>query len=572
MHQISYTLPAGLAVAVEQALDDWQANDKVARLWQRDASLWTGDDEGRWLGWLTIVEEQLDDLAALETFCVSLPAGRFSHIVLLGMGGSSMAPEVLRDTFGELPGKPRLLVLDSTDPDQISAVETAVTLQGTMFIVASKSGSTLEPNILEAYFYQRMVDTVGPEQASQHFIAITDPGSSIERHARDAGFKQIFNGKPDIGGRFSALSNFGMVPAAIGGVDVRRLLNDTLDMVTACAVGNAAENPGVLLGCIMGVAALQGRDKLTLIASPGLASIGAWLEQLIAESTGKQGKGIIPVDGEPIGEPGSYSDDRLFVYLCLHDDVSAEQGRAVELLEKSGQPVIRINVAAVYQLGQEFFRWEMATAVAGAILGIHPFNQPDVEASKIETRKLMDAYESGHSLPVQSVLAGDGVLTLHSDSKNIAELQALCGEAASAGDIIKAHLDRVRSGDYVAVLAYVARNEAHTRLARQLCEAVRRTKKVATCLGFGPRFLHSTGQAYKGGPNSGVFLQLTSDAVSDLPVPGKNYSFGVVETAQARGDFDVLAARGRRVLHIHLGGDVGSGLEHLIAILEDTRS
>jgi glucose-6-phosphate isomerase len=564
MNQLSYTLPSELAAAVQQTLDEWQKNDGMSRLWNRDASLWSGGDEAQWLGWLDLVEMSLAQANELQDFGREISASDITHVVLLGMGGSSMAPEVLRECFGSAPGYPALEVLDSTDPAQIRTIEGAVDLQHTLFIVASKSGSTLEPNILMAYFFQRMVETVGAGQAAAHFVAITDPGSHLEREATEKQFRRIFSGRPDVGGRFSALSNFGMVPAAVLGVDCRRFLERTRGMVEACGPGGQInENPGAVLGCILGVAANHGRDKLTLITTPQLASIGAWLEQLVAESTGKQGKGVIPLDGEDLVSPGGYGDDRVFVYLCADSPADPDQARAVMQLDLAGHPVIRITLADIYDLGQELFRWEIATAVVGAIIEVNPFDQPDVEASKIETRKLTEAYESGGSFPEETRIAGDEVLSVYTDARNAAELTESCGEDAGVADIVGAHLARIHPGDYVALLAYIERNEAHTDALQAIRGDILREYRVATCLGFGPRFLHSTGQAYKGGPNTGVFLQLTCDAADDLPVPGHKYTFGVVEAAQARGDFDVLAERQRRALRIHLGRDAAAGLRRL---------
>ena len=562
MNHLSYTLPSELAAAVQQTLDEWQQKDRMSQLWNRDASLWSGGDEAQWLGWLDIVAASLAQVDELQDFGKEIAASDITHIVLLGMGGSSMAPEVLRECFGSRSGYPALEVLDSTDPAQVRTVEGAVDLPHTLFIVASKSGSTLEPNILMAYFYQRMIDTVGAGQAASHFVAITDPGSHLEQEATEKQFRRIFSGRPDVGGRFSALSNFGMVPAAVLGVDCRRFLESTREMVEACGSDRQiSDNPGAVLGCILGVAANHGRDKLTLIATEQLASIGAWLEQLVAESTGKQGKGVIPLDGEALVAPGGYGDDRVFVYLCADVPADPELARSVMQLELAGHPVIRITLAEIYDLGQELFRWEIATAVIGAIIGVNPFDQPDVEASKIETRKLTEAYESGGSFPEETRVAGDGVLSIYSDARNAAELAAACGKDASVADVLKAHLGRVRPGDYLALLAYIERNAAHTVALQGIRGDILREYRVATCLGFGPRFLHSTGQAYKGGPNSGVFLQLTCDAAQDLPVPGHKYTFGIVEAAQARGDFAVLAERQRRAVRIHLGADVSAGLK-----------
>ena len=567
MNRLSYTLPSDLEVTLQSTLDEWRDAGKLERLWGRDATLWTGGDEADWLGWLNITRQSLQQLDGLESLVRDLAARDIRQVVLLGMGGSSMAPEVIAETFGQQPGYPGLIVLDSTDPSQIRAVEAVIDLERTAFIVSSKSGSSLEPNILMAWFLQRLTAAVGAEKAVGHFIAITDPGTSLDRLATADGFMRVFHGEPDIGGRFSVLSSFGVVPAAVSGVDCRRFLEDTLEMVNACEnTRDPADNPGVLPGCILGVAANAGRDKMTIVASPALASIGAWLEQLVAESTGKQGKGIIPVDGESLASPADYGNDRVFVYLSLAGESDPDQDKAIAQLEQAGEPVIRITFDERYGLGQEFFRWEVATAVAGSVMGVNPFDQPDVEASKIEARKITDAYEAGGSLPDEVPIAVDSQLALFADERNAGELQALAGEQTVAA-ILKAHFDRAKAGDYVALLAYLDRNVANTRQLQQLRDAVRQNGKIASCLGFGPRFLHSTGQAYKGGPNTGVFLQITADASEDLQVPGRGYTFGVVEAAQAQGDIDVLAERGRRVLRLHLGNEVTAGLEQLNRLL-----
>jgi len=568
MNKLSYRLPSELTTAVEAALADWQQHDKVRRLWDKDATLWTGSDEAHWLDWLTEPAVQRENLADLQEFAAEVRDASIKDVVLLGMGGSSMAPEVLRETFGAAAGYPDLKVIDSTDPAQVSAVEESVDLVHTLFIVASKSGSTLEPNILKAYFYKQVVETVGANQA-EHFVAITDPGSDLEDTANGAGFRHIFHGKPEIGGRFSALSRFGLVPAALLGVDLQRFLDRTLEMVAACSPDTAiTANPGVVLGSILGSAANQGRDKLTLIASPGVASIGAWLEQLVAESTGKQGKAIIPLDGESVEVPEAYGEDRLFVYLRLEGAADANQDKAIARLEQAGQPVVRIDIEDVYNLGQEWFRWEIATAVSGALMGINPFDQPDVEASKIETLKLTTAFEVNGSLPAETPLAADGGLALYTDADNAVALKAIAGEQATVADYLKAHLGRIGTGDYLALLAYLPRNEIHDYPLQAMRHLIRARWKVATCVGFGPRFLHSTGQAYKGGPNTGVFLQITCEDAVDLAVPGHEYTFGVVKAAQARGDFEVLAERKRRALRVHLGKDTVQGLQQLWRLVE----
>ena len=559
---LTYNLPTELAEAVQASINDWQNNQKIKQLWAKDATLWTSADEANWLGWLDIVDAQLLDVASLQALASEVKEAGFTQILLLGMGGSSLCPEVLKLTFGHIEGFPELHVLDSTDPAQVKTFDQKVDIAQTLFIVASKSGSTLEPNIFNQYFYQRAVETVGADKAGSHFVAITDPGSKMQQVAERDQFRRIFFGWPTIGGRYSALSNFGLVPAAAMGLDTVQLLALAKEMVEACEA--TEDNPGLTLGAILGTAANHGRDKLTIIASPGLFDLGAWMEQLVAESTGKEGKAIIPVDREAIDNVNVYGADRIFAYVRLASAPDAEQDAQVAALEAAGQPVIRIEVNDVYELGQQFFLWEVATAVAGAIIGINPFNQPDVEASKIETKKLTSEYEEKGSLPAETpIFTGDGV-KLFTDEANAARLSG-----ATLAEYLQSFVQQIGAGDYFAVLGYIEMNEAHEAALQAIRHAVRDSKKVATCLGFGPRFLHSTGQAYKGGSNSGVFLQITCDDAHDLPVPQQTYTFGIVKAAQARGDFQVLSDRGRRALRVHLGADVAAGLKTLQTAIEE---
>jgi transaldolase/glucose-6-phosphate isomerase len=433
-----------------------------------------------------------------------------------------------------------------------------------LFIVASKSGSTLEPNCFKQYFFERVAEMAGRETAGKQFIAITDPGSKMEQVARDDGFRHIFYGKPEIGGRFSALSAFGLTAAASMGVDVEQFLQRASMMVEACKSDETRDNPGVVLGLILGVAHAHGRDKLTITTSPEIYDLGAWLEQLIAESTGKNGVAIIPVDREPLQKATDYSSDRVFVFLTTTSDTTIDEHIAE--IEAAGHPVVEIEIDDIEQLGQEFFRWEFATAVAGSIMNINPFNQPDVEAAKIEARKISDEYEQTGALPPEKpFFVADGISLFASDE----HAQKLIGPAheQSLESILKAHLNQIKTGDYFALLAYVEMNIENERLTEKIRERVLADKRVATCLGFGPRFLHSTGQAYKGGANNGVFLQITSDDAFDLPVPGQKYTFGVVKQAQARGDFQVLTTRGRRALRVHLAADVTKYLDILSTLL-----
>jgi transaldolase/glucose-6-phosphate isomerase len=568
--QQNASLPSDLDASVKKNLNDWRASGKVRRLWQGDATLWTNEDEASWLGWLDITEEQLANAAKLQSFAEEIKAAGFTDILLLGMGGSSLCPEVLSLTYPQTPGYPRLHINDSTDPAQIRDVEKKINLAKTLFIVSSKSGGTLEPNIYKQYFFERVQQTLGAEVAGSRFIAITDPGSNMQQVAERDHFRNIFYGVPSIGGRYSALSNFGMVPAAAMGLDISKFLDRTQEMVEACKPSTPVEqNPGVMLGLVLGSAAKLGRDKITLITSPGISDLGAWLEQLLAESTGKIGKGIIPVDREALGAPEVYGNDRIFAYLHLEGATDPAQDAKVAALEKAGQPVVRIAVADTYSLGQEFFRWEIATAVAGSIIGINAFNQPDVEASKIVTKQLTSEYETKGSLPAEKPILEEAGIKLFTDEKNAAALAQAAGSDRSLKNYLRAHMARLGAGDYFALLAYVEMNAEHEALLQTLRTNVRDRKRVATVLGFGPRFLHSTGQAYKGGPNSGVFLQVTCDDAQDLPVPGQQYTFGIVKAAQARGDFQVLADRNRRALRVHLGSDVKAGITKLSGLIKE---
>jgi transaldolase/glucose-6-phosphate isomerase len=566
------SLPAHLAAGANATLQDWAANDKVKKLWARDASLWTGADENKWLGWLGIVNEQQNGIDRFTSFADEVKKSGFAHALLLGMGGSSLCPEVFSRTFGKIDGFPDLHVLDSTDPAQIRAVESKIDLGNTLFFVSSKSGTTLEPNIFQQYFFERVRQTIGEKEAGNRFVAITDPQSKLQQVAEAEAFRRVFFGLPSIGGRYSALSDFGIAPAVAMGVDIPKFLDRTVEMVHACGPDvSVRDNPGVILGAILGVAHNDGRDKVTIVASPGIYDLGAWLEQLLAESTGKNGRGLIPVDRESLGSPGVYGEDRVFAYLRLESAADAAQDGAIGAIERAGQPVVRISIPDVYDLGQEFFRWEIATAVAGSIIGINPFDQPDVEASKVATRTLTDEYQQSGSLPAEHPFFEADGIRLFADEKNASALNKTV-ESRSLAGYLRSHLNRLQAGDYFALLGYVEMNKSHEQVLQSARHVVRDKRRVATCLGFGPRFLHSTGQAYKGGPNSGVFLQITCDDQDDLPVPGHRYTFGVVKAAQARGDFQVLAERGRRALRVHLGSDLEDGLTRLEAAIEEAVS
>jgi transaldolase/glucose-6-phosphate isomerase len=562
---LTRSLPAELEARVSATIADWGAHDMVGRLWAHNQNLWTCGEEDRWLGWLDVAMDQITHAHRFTALVDDIRSAGFKDAVLLGMGGSSLCPEVLSLTFApQTAGLPRLHILDSTDPQQISTLENELDLTKTLFFVSSKSGTTLEPNIFAAYFHTRVKELLGAQEAGRRFIAITDPGLPLQQLAERDGYRAVFHGLPSIGGRYSALSDFGMIPGAACGVDVSSLLEHAERMAHACAAAvPAADNPGLALGAIIGACAINGRDKLTLITSAGISDFGAWLEQLLAESTGKHGKGVVPVDREPLGDPDSYGSDRLFVYLRLESEHDDDQDAKVNALEDAGHPVVAIAVISVYELGAEFFRWEFATAVAGSIIGIDPFDQPDVEDAKIAARELTDAYEKAGSLPdLHPFYEGDR-FRLFADERNANDIQNAPQQDGSFEGYLGSHLARVKPGDYVALLAYLPMTREHEWLLSEIRVLIRDRLRAATCVGFGPRFQHSTGQAYKGGPNSGVFLQLTCRDTVELAVPGHSYTFSTVKEAQARSDFDALAKRGRRALRIDLGEDPTVGLSAL---------
>lgn len=565
MNPVELDLPQALAAEVDAALAEWDQKKRTEKLWAKDASIWTGHDEAKWLGWLDLPKTTRAMLPQLQAFAQEVKEKGYSHVLLMGMGGSSLGPEVLAQTYGRQGGFPELLVLDSTDPQQVKAFEARIDVAKTLFIVSSKSGSTLEPNIFLRYFYDLAEKALGKEEAPKRFVAVTDPGSKLEAHAREAGFAHLFHGVPSVGGRYSVLSAFGMVPAAAMGVDVSKLLDTADAAAKACGpTAKAKINPGVLLGTVLGLAAKAGRDKVTFVAGHEYWDLGAWLEQLIAESTGKQGKALIPVDRETLAGPSAYGSDRVFVHLRTAAKPNATRDLEVANLARAGHPVVRISIQGPDTLGQEFFRWEVATAVAGAQLGINPFDQPDVEAAKVEARKLTDAYERDGRLPAEKPFVEEGGIALFTDAANKADLDGRVASDKLFASYLRAHVHRAQAGDYFAILAFIQMNERHEQLLMAIRDLIRDRQKVATCLGFGPRFLHSTGQAYKGGPASGVFLQITADDAAQVPVPGQRYTFGVVKAAQAQGDLQVLFDRKRRALRVHLPSDVEAGLRGLV--------
>ena len=519
---------------VEAGLADIQRREVISRIWRGDHAVWKPDptEIANRLGWLTVTDIMCEQVPDLQALARDIQEAGFRHVVLLGMGGSSLGPEVLRQTFGSEAGYPELIVLDSTVPGWVQGVADAIDPARALFIVSSKSGSTTEPNMFYLYFRGLVEKAVGKDQAGQHFIAITDPGSTLETLAREQGFRRLFLNPTDIGGRYSVLSYFGLVPAALAGMDLLKLLDRADCMREGCAsCVPAHENPGAWLGVTMGVLAQHGRDKLTLVTSPSIGSFGLWVEQLIAESTGKEGKGIVPVADEPLAAPDRYGADRLFVYLRLEGDDNAATDAAIEEIQSSGQPVVRLDLRDKYDMGAEFYRWEMATAIAGAVLGINPFDQPNVQAAKDMTEGVLAQFESRGKLPE---MAASG------------SLQGLLADA--------------KPGDYLAIMAYVRQTPEVDRALASLRGKVMERHGIATTLGYGPRFLHSTGQLHKGGPSSGLFLQLTADFGPDVSIPSQAFTFGVLADAQALGDMQALQAAQRRASRVHLGSDPSTGI------------
>ena len=554
-----WLLPAWLDEAVARRLEVLEADRYAERLWEADATLWKPEDEahqaviGNALGWLSVYEGVREQVEGLTEFVDELRAEGYRSAVLLGMGGSSLAPEVLREVLGVREGYLDLHVLDSTDPAAVLAVLAAVDLETTLFVVSSKSGGTTETASFHAYFYELLSELDGGH-AGHHFVAITDEGTSLQQEALEKDFRAVFVNPSDIGGRYSALSFFGIVPAALIGVDLERLLDGVRAVAVACGPDvPASTNPALRLGAVLGEAALAGRDKLTIVAEPRLRALGAWVEQLVAESTGKDGKGILPVDLETLGDPAVYGGDRVFAKVGL--DSVAAAGVAVELMDlaEAGHPVLGHELADEYGLGGEFLRWEIAVATAGRVLGIDPFDQPNVQESKDNTKRLLAGYIASGEL-LEDLPEGEGRLPYPvRDDELPAALAAFFAHA--------------QPGDYVALQAYVTPGEDVWDHLQALRFELRDGMRLATTLGYGPRFLHSTGQLHKGGPNKGLFLQLVGHDPVDVDIPGQPYSFSVLKRAQARGDLGALRAHGCRAMRVCLGDDAIAGVKRLGALV-----
>jgi transaldolase/glucose-6-phosphate isomerase len=560
----------GYVSAVQERVASLEQQGFPARLWRKDPGLWKEDPEDQKaicnaLGWLHVAEKMAEILQDLASFHADLRAAGFRHVVHMGMGGSSLAPLVFQHTFAPGQDSLRLTVLDTTDPATIRAIEREVPVEHTLFIVASKSGTTTEARAFGDYFYARLQDLKGG-QAGENFAAITDPGTPLVELAQERGFRRVFLNFPDIGGRYSALSYFGLVPAVLMGIDVSGLLGRALRMAHACSsCVEAAENPGLVLGAVMGELQRQGRDKVTFLMPEPIATLGMWLEQLLAESTGKEGKGLLPVADEPVGDPSVYGDDRLFVYLRLEGEVDPALEQGVAALQAAGQPVVIIRMDDRLDVGQEFFRWETATATAGAILKINPFDQPNVQESKDNTRRLLEVMQEKGQLPGEEPALVEAPLSV-CDGRSASTVAGAMGR----------FLSQARPGDYVALMAYLTEDAPNDRRLQAIRTRLRDALHLATTVGYGPRFLHSTGQLHKGGPKTGLFLQLTADDdddTEDMLVPGRPYTFGMLKQAQALGDLQALCEHGQRAMRIHLGRDVARGLaaleEAIEAALED---
>lgn len=553
-----------LQTAVQETLQSWQCEHKIQRLWSKDTTLWTHTDENQWMGWLNIASAY-GDIPKIQQLAQSLQAEGIRHIILLGMGGASLFPAMLAQTFAQLSDYPRLQVLDSIDPRHIQHLEATIDLKATCFIVSSKSGDTLETHLLKNYFYSRMQAILPQSAVGARFIAITVRNTALDLMAQQEHFRALFYCEPSIGGRYSALSNFGIVPAGLMGIDIQAFLMNAMTMQKACLPNVSVENnPAVLLGVLLGVAALRGQDKVTFILTPSIAGLGEWLEQLIAESTGKNGKGLIPVNQEPLGEPQSYNHDRIFIYLRLAETPDLEQDQVVAKLEQNGFMVIKLQIPKKLMLAGELFRWEMTTAVISSILGINPFNQPDVECSKQLTIQFIESKKTVSQMPV---FFAEHHLSLYLDEKS-SQSWLPSVHVANLINYLTAYFAQIKAGDYINLAAFLELSAENNVWLQRIRQCLRDYTTAATCVGFGPRFLHSTGQTYKGGPNTGLFVQITADIGDDLAVPERPYSFGDVMAAQAHADFMTLVSRGRRIIRLHIQQDVVSGLEQIYHIIQ----
>ncbi len=551
--------------ALEAAIKELDAQHINARIWEKDATVWKDhpaivEKIKNRLGWLDVFSTiDINRLRALKAAAYN---GAFDHVVLLGMGGSSLAPEVLKRAFGAQPGYPQLLMLDSTDPTYIAALESQIDLKRTVFLVASKSGGTIETASFFKYFYDR----TGSDGA--HFIAITDADTALEKEAHEKGFREVFVNPTDIGGRYSALSYFGLVPAALTGLDIDALWASAETMAKACGKKiRGKEHPAITLGAIMGALAKDGRDKLSVYTSPSINGLGDWIEQLVAESTGKEGYGILPVVGATLGKPHDFATDRLFVSIRVDGDDNAVLDEGMNALQQAGYPCVILTLPDKAAIAGEFFRWEFATAVAGKMLAINPFDEPNVTESKNNTGRLLEHYKTHGALPSVEPLLIEGGVSLYMSPALATTLRNTATQQqnpTSLVGLLATQINATNAGDYFALLAYLPMQPEIEALLSDVRRRIRHVTRRATTLGFGPRFLHSTGQLHKGGPNNGIFIQITCDDPQDIAIPGEPYSFGVLKAAQAAGDLEALVSKERRSLRLHLHGDLKTGLNVLI--------
>ncbi|MFZ0314300.1 MAG: bifunctional transaldolase/phosoglucose isomerase [Candidatus Korobacteraceae bacterium] len=584
---LSETMPKEVAASIRQrhtvspgkhetdfrsALERLERDQSVSRLWKKDFTLWKSEPEREAgivnaLGWLTVAEAMQPHLAELDAFAQEVKHAGFEFAVVLGMGGPSLCPEVLTHAFGKQEGYPQLYVLHSTVPTAIRHLEQKIDIGNTLFIVSSKSSTTTEPQMFHRYFRDR-VKRVKGDAAGENFIAITDSGSQLAKDAVHGHFRRIFLDLPDIGGRYSALSYFGMVPFALMGGDVKALLDSAMQAAHACAdAAPTIENPGARLGALLGALAAAGRNKLTLVTPEPLASLGLWIEHLVAESTGKEGKGIVPVVGEPLGAPEVYGDDRVFVYIHMPSAKNADAESKLAALEAAGHPVLRHTLRNPLDLGEEFFLWEFATAVATSLLGVDAFDQPDVQESKDYIVQVLAEYAQNGVLPQQKLIVAETSLRVFGDAENC---EVLRRGGSSLQAMLMTHFARLNPGDYFAITQFVEELKNYESLLQEIRGAIRDRKKVATTMGYGPRFSHSSGQLHKGGPDSCVFLQLTSEDINDIEVPGEKFSFSVLKQIQALGDSESLSKHHRRAIRVDLGRDIDKGLRRLLALVRES--
>ncbi len=528
--------------SVTETLNDFKQKDLIGRIWRKDHTVWKLEPEEitNRLGWLALPELFQEKVPELASFAGEVREAGYRHVVLLGMGGASLGAEVMYQTFGSARGYPEFKLLDSTVPGWVAAVTEAIDPARTIFLVSSKSGGTIETLTFYRYFRGLVEQSLGKERAGQSFVAITDAGSSLARIADEAGFRRAFLNPEDVGGRYSVLSYFGLVPAALIGIDIMSVLGRAGEMSRRCVARvPVPENPGAWLGALIGTSAREGRDKLTLFTSPLIDRFGLWLEQLLAESTGKEGTGIIPVLGEPFTAPENYGDDRLFLYLRLKDDDNEDIDRAVGRIKSSGKHVITLELKDRNDIGAEFFRWEFATAVAGSILGINPFDQPDVQAAKDATDRVLQEFQSSGRLP----------------------------SLKASGSLDKL-LSSARRGDYLAIMAYTKQMPELEKACAELRRKVMEKQHIATTFGYGPRLLHSTGQLHKGGPNTGLFLQITTGHQRKIPIPSVSYTFDILADAQVLGDLQTLRSQQRRVVRVHLGSGDAAAFARMVSGLK----